>query len=171
MEILLPQLFHIIKVVLQMIAVQFKQKRNILISFIFVNLFSAIGYILLGAYSGVLICSIAIIQTIVQYIYDKKGKKVPKYVITLYFISSILGGIYTYKTFIDILPILSFLMYIMSIIQSKESNVRKFTLIKLILWVPYDLYNLAIASGIGRIVTIISTVIGMHRLDNKEKNN
>ena len=168
MEFIVSQVLHVIKVILQTVAVQFKKKKHILIAFILVNLFAAIGYMLLKAYSGLIIGLIAVIQTAIQYIFDKKNKNVPKVIIALYFISSIIGGIYTYKTLIDILPVLSFIMYIMSIIQKKESKVRLFTFIKLILWIPYDLYNLAIASCIGRIITLVSTIVGIMRLDRKK---
>lgn len=168
MEIIIPQIFHVIKIVLQSVAVQFKQKKHILICFIFVNIFAAIGYILLKAYSGLIVCVIAILQTIIQYLYDKKKKETPKIIIVFYFVFAILGGIFTYKTIIDILPILSFIAYVLSIIQKNESNVRKYTLVKLILWIPYDLYNLAVVSCVGRIVTIISTIISMLRLDHKK---
>ena len=169
MEIVLPQIFHVIKVVLQMVAVQFKQKKHILIAFIFVNLFAAMGYILLKAYTGLVTTSIAVVQTTIQYIYDKKQKEVPKYFVIIYLISSIIGGFFTFKTFIDILPILSFVMYTLSILPKKESTVRKFTLLKLLLWIPYDAYKLAIASMIGRIITVVSTIIGMVRLDRNKK--
>lgn len=169
MEIILPQLFHVIKVVLQMVAVQFKQKKHILIAFIFVNIFAGLGYILLGAYTGLLTCGIAVIQTIIQYIFDKKQKEVPKYFSIIYLVSSIIGGFFTYKTFIDILPLLSFVMYTLSILPKKESTVRKFTLLKLLLWIPYDAFNFAFASMIGRIITVISTIVGMIRLDIKKE--
>ena len=128
-----------------------------------------IGYILLKAYSGLVVCSIAIIQTIAQYYFDKKQKETPKYFILLYFILAILGGVITYKTLIDILPIFSFIAYVLSIIQKETSKIRFFTLIKLILWIPYDLYSLAVVSCIGRIITVISTIIGIIRLDKNSK--
>ena len=169
MEILISQVFQIIKIVIQMVAVQFKEKKHILISFLLVNLFAATGYLLLKAYTGLITCSIAIIQTLIQYIYDKKNKTVPRYFVGIYLIASVVGGLVTYKSFIDILPILSFVMYTLSIIQKDSKHVRIFTLLKLILWIPYDGFKLAIASMIGRIITVISTIIGMIRLDKNTK--
>lgn len=169
MEIIISQIFQIIKIIIQMVAVQFKDKKHILISFLLVNTFAAAGYLLLKAYTGLITCSIAIIQTLIQFIYDKRNKEVPKYFIFLYLFSSIIGGIFTYKTIIDILPILSFVMYTFSILQKDSKHVRIFTLLKLLLWIPYDGFKLAIASMIGRTITIVSTIVGMIRLDRKNK--
>ena len=44
-----------------------------------------------------------------------------------------------------------------------------FTLLKLLLWIPYDAFNFAFASMIGRIITVISTIVGMIRLDRKKE--
>ena len=169
MEIIISQIFQIIKIIIQMIAVQFKEKKHILVSFLLVNAFAAIGYLLLGAYTGLITCSIAIVQTLIQFYFDKLKKDVPKYFILIYLASSIVGGLFTYKSFIDILPVLSFLMYTLSILQKDSKHVRIFTLLKLLLWIPYDGFKLAIASMIGRIITIISTIVGMIRLDRKNK--
>ncbi len=170
MTIAISQVLHIIKIVLQMIAVQCKEKKNILIYLILVNLFASFGYLLLTAYTGLLTCGIAVVQTVIQYFYDKKKKKVPKSFAYIYILTSIIGGIFMYKSIIDILPILSFVMYTLSIMQKDTKHVRIYTLLKLLLWIPYDGLKLAIASMIGRIITIISTIIGMIRLDRKKVN-
>lgn len=170
MLIFLSQVLHIIKIIIQMVAVQFKDKKNILICFIIANVLSAAGYLLLGAYTGLVACSIALIQTIIQYIYDNKNKEVPKTIIFLYIVTSCIGGMYTYKTLIDILPIISLVMNSLSLLQKDSKHVRVYTLLKYLAWIPYDAYKLAIVSLIGRLMTISSAIIGMIRFHNNENN-
>ena len=170
MLIFSSQVLHIIKIIIQMVAVQFKDKKHILICFIIANVLSAAGYLLLGAYTGLIACSIAMIQTIIQYIYDNKNKEVPKSIILIYIISSCIGGMYTYKTLIDILPIISLVMNSLSLLQKDSKHVRVYTLLKYLAWIPYDAYKLAIVSLIGRLMTISSAIIGMIRFHEKENN-
>lgn len=165
----LAQFFGILVIISNVLAMQMKRKKNILMFFIFANLFSAINFILLKSYSGTLICIFSIAQTIINYLYDKKEKEVPKILIGVYIVISIVCGIFTYNQIFDLLPIICSILYTVTILQQKESNIRKITLINITLWIIYDLLCKAYTAGISDFITSVSTVIAIYRYDYKSK--
>lgn len=167
---ILAQIFGVLIIIANALSMQMKKKQQILIMFILGNLFSTINFILLQSYSGAIICFVAILQTTINYVFDKRGKKLPKWLITSYIIVVILCGLITYRTYLDILPILCSILYTTTILQTKERKIRKITLINAISWFIYDLASMAYTAGISDMVIIISTLIGMYRFDyEKEK--
>jgi len=55
-------------------------------------------------------------------------------------------------------------------LQEKESNIRKITLLNIILWVIYDIVIKAYTASISDILMTIFTLIGIYRFDfRKEK--
>ena len=139
--------------------------------FVLANLFSAINFLLLFGYSGAIICIFAIIQTVINNFFERKEEKVPKYVVGIYIIISIICGLITYKKLIDILPVICSILYTMSILQSKEKNIRKLSLINILLWIVYDIISKAYTAAISDISMTISILIGMYRYDYRKELN
>lgn len=149
---------------------QMKHKKQIIFLFILANLFSSINFLLLESYSGALICGFAIIQTLINKIFENKGIKIPKVIIGIYIlISIILGGI-TYTNYIDILPIICSILYTLTILQEKERNIRKISFLNILLWVVYDIASKAYTASLSDIFDTISTLIGIYRFDVKKNN-
>ncbi len=134
-------------------------------------MFSAVNFILLAGYSGAIICIFAIIQTVINNFFERKEEKVPKYVVGIYIIISIICGLITYKKLIDILSVICSILYTMSILQSKEKNIRKLSLINILLWIVYDIISKAYTAAISDISMTISTLIGMYRYDYRKELN
>ena len=55
------------------------------------------------------------------------------------------------------------------IIQKKEKNIRKISLINIVLWVIYDIIYLAYTAAISDVFTTVSTIVGIYRFDFKKK--
>ena len=165
---IIAQLFGILVILTNILAMQQKNKNQIIFLFILANLFSSINFILLNSYTGTTICFFAIIQTLINKIFEKKEQPVPKIVILLYIVISIILGLITFNSFVDILPIICSILYTITIIQDKEKNIRKITLINIILWIIYDVVCLAYTAALSDLLTAISTLIGMYRLDYKK---
>lgn len=161
----IAQFFGVLVLIANILAMQMKNKKQIIFLLILANLFSAISFLLLESYSGALICGFAIIQTLVNKIYERKESKVPRAIIGIYiFVSIILGGI-TYTNYIDILPIMCSILYTMILLQEKERNIRKFTLVNITLWVVYDIAIKAYIGSLSDILVVISTLVGIYRFD------
>lgn len=94
-----------------------------------------------------------------------KNKKINKWLGAFFIIVAISTSLYTYKTFIDILPIISSVTYTLSIMQVKEKNIRLLILINLICLTTYDIVGKAYVTSITDISSLGSTIIGIIRYD------
>lgn len=167
---ILVQALGLVGIAVNIIGIQLKNKRNILIAFTVANVIFGISFILLKSYSGGVICLIAAVQTIIKYLFDNKNKKFPLYLIYLYLIISAVCGLLTYQKYIDILPVICSVLYIISILQNKESNIRLIVLLNIVLWTIYDIYVGFYTAGINDIMLSVSTIISIYRYDILYKN-
>lgn len=162
---IISQVLGIIAVTILIISIQFKAKKNIIILIALSNIIFALSFIFLKAYSGALISFILAIQAIITYLYDIKKKKIPSKLIPLYFLISILAGFITYKTYIDILPILCSILYVFTIIQTKEKYIRILSLLSILVWIIYMFFTRAYTTMILEIFLLMSTVIAIIKYD------
>lgn len=166
---ILAQILSFIAMVINMVAVQLKTKKQILLTIVISNLLFVISYILLGAYVGALTCGIVAIEIIINTILEDKGKRTPKYLIVLYLIISIILGILTFGSLIDLLPIIASILFIFTLVQSKEKYVRLLILGNLTSWIIYDFFVKAYLAGISDLFVISSTITAIIRYDIKKK--
>ncbi len=169
MKFLVAQILGIIGPSLKIVSIQFKDKKKILLMFVLVNLTIGIELLLLNAYSGALVCFIAVVQTIINYLYIRKDKKFPMFYIPIYVIVSLIAGIYSYKELMDILTILCAMLYIASICQTKEKNIRIISFLNMSFWIVYNLYNSAYTDALFKVGFLISTAIAIYKYDIKNK--
>ena len=110
-------------------------------------------------------------DNIIPYIYDLMDRVIRYEICSsiIYIIISILLGLITYTGIIDILPIICSILYTLTIIQDKEKNIRRISLVNIILWIIYDIVCQAYTAAISDSLMTISTIIGMYRFDYKKK--
>lgn len=154
-----------IAIIINIISIQQKEKRKILFLFVLANLLFSIHFLLLKGYSGAVTCCIATVQTSISYYYETKQKVFPKVFIPIYIAVSILCGLFSYRTYFDLLPILCSIIYVFSIMQTKVKQIRLFTLFKVAVWVIYDFSVGAYIAGINDLILTISTMIAIIRRD------
>ena len=164
----LAQFFGILIIISNVIAMQLKDKKNIIFMFFLINIFATINYFLLESYSGALICFFAIIQLFVNNLYERRSMPVPKSIIAVYIAVSIIMGAVTFKGIIDVIPIICSILFTLSIIQSKEKNIRLITLLNVLLWIFYGIICKAYTAALSDLITTISTLIGIYRFDIKK---
>ena len=164
---IVAQFFGILVIIANVLSMQMKNKKQIILMFVLGNLFSAINFILLQSYSGAVICFFAIIQTFINKIFENKQQQVPKIIIGIYIVISIILGVITFNNIIDILPMICSVLYTLTIIQEKEKNIRRISLVNIILWMIYDIVCQAYTATISDLLMTISTIIGMYRFDRK----
>lgn len=149
--------------------IQVKQKKHILFGFMTMNILFAINFILLKSYSGAIICFVSAIQTLINYRLEVKQIPFPKWLIPVYIIVSFVCGMATYQGFVDILPVIGSILYTLSIIQKKEMNLRRITLVNTILWLIYNLLVRAYTSAISEVFFLTSNLIAIYRYDIKKQ--
>jgi hypothetical protein len=161
----LAQIISLFALLANVVGIQLKKKQHILFSFIIAATFFTISFILLGAYSGAVICAIAGVQTVTNYIFERRQRKFPNWLTMAFIVISIIGGIATYHNIYDILPVIGAIAYILSIVQTQESRIRKITLFTLVLWIVYDIIVAAYVTVAGDAMFFISAMIAIVRYD------
>ena len=164
----IAQFFGILGIIASVLSLQFKKRKHILIALFLLNLFSALNFLFLGAYSSTYICFFAELEMLINLIFEKKKKDVPIVVIGIYIVINIILGLFTYKSSLDILPILCAIIYCMTILTKKESNIRKLMFANQSTWLVYDIIVKAYMFSISNILTLISIIIAMFRYDRKK---
>ena len=162
---ILAQVFGGLATTTNVIGIQLKDKRNILISYVIACIFFIISFYLLKAYSGVVTCIIMLLETIINYQFDRKEKSLPKWLIYTMIILSVLISSLFYKTWVDIFAIISCIPFVLMLIQKEEKNVRIFTLIFLMFYTTFDILVGAYTAFIGDLLFSISTLIAIIKYD------
>ena len=163
----IAQAFGGIAIALNIIALQINDKNKVFALYVISNIFYALNFILLGALSGAIICLIAAIETFINYMFFKKDKDIPRWLILSYIVIAIISGICIYTNIYDILPILSAFAYVAAICKKSNSSIRVFTLVEMSLWIYYDFLVLAYMAGIADLLIVVSSVIGILKFDFK----
>ena len=165
----IAQIFGILGIIFNVIAPQMKTKKTIMIVLFGINLAAAFNFLFLNSLSGSLICFFGALETVINYLFDRKNIKVPIYIIGLYIIINLILGFSTYKSIIDILPIICALLYCVTICTKEEKNIRKLMFINQFTWLIYDLITKSYMLSISNVLTLISVVISYYRYDIKTK--
>lgn len=166
---IIAQIFGIIGIIFSVLSMQMKTKKNIMIMLLCLNLASALNFLFLDSISGSLVCFFGCIETIVNYLFDSKNKRVPIYIIVFYVIVNIALGLSTYHSPIDLLPIICALLYCATVCVKKESNIRKLMFANQSIWLVYDLIVKAYMFSISNVLTLVSIVIAYFRYDYKKR--
>lgn len=162
---LLAQIIGLIGVIVNIVSIQLKNKKNILMLFLIANVLFGITFFLLKSYTGSVICLIAAIQTYINNIFVNNGKVLPKKLIILFILISAIAGFLSYKSIVDIMPVMSSVLYIFSIVQSNEKNIRLLTFLNMLLWSVFDIVVGAYTASISDIIFLISTIVAIYRYD------
>ena len=150
------------------IMMQLKGMRIILFFQILTNLLASSSYLFLDGKSGVLVSLLAVFCSLVMYFYNLKNRK-PHLAVALAFISAYVAcSVYSTVSasdFMEILPAFSATCFVLSLIQTKASYFRIFATFNPIFWLPYDLHKGAYVMFAVHLGILISSVVGMIRVD------
>lgn len=169
MEFIIAQIFGLISVIIGIISFQLKDMKKILICQLLCNAFMVLNYLFLGGISGAGIAFIAIVQSMVFYMYNVQNKKTPLVITISFMMMFVLLSLLTYKSFVDILPCIAAVAFAVSLTQKEASGYRICMLINVLVWVGYDLSVMAYTSIVGRVFFVVSIVSAIVRIDLKKK--
>jgi len=171
---IISQVFGYGATAVALISTQQKRMNIILLLAILSNLFSALSNMLLGGFSGASVCFVAIAQTIVSFLYERKGKKVPVPVTVAFVIAYIAVTALTFKVALDILPGVAALLYAAAVLQQKPLIYRILMSINCCTWILYVLIPTPpnIALFITFMLELSFLIVGIVRVDilGKKKN-
>ena len=161
----IAQGISVVTTVVAILCMQLKKMNAILICQLAANLLAALTYLFLDGKSGVGISIIAVAQTLVMFLFERKGKK-PHPVIIGSFIAAYVGySVLIFQNIFDLLPLGAAICFALGIAQKKPSAYRIFGAINPLFWLAYDVYTMALVNIIMHSCIFISAVVGIVRLD------
>lgn len=138
------------------------------------NIFFAVQYLLLNAYSAVGSNLIAILRSFAVYGYEKKNKKAPIWLMLIIELFIITIGVFTYKDIYSLIPILIASLYTIGVTQKKLEVTYFIGLVAAILWIFYNYMVGAYVASLGSIFEFLSALIGIIKVikyGNKKRRN
>ena len=138
------------------------------------NLFVVMQYLLRLEFSAMGICTLGAILTLIIFFYDREGKKVPKPLILVFIVSGIavtvavtlMNGSFKPKS--DIVPLVAWIVFCLAMMQSRGWIARVLMMINGSLWLIHNLINFDLSLAITYIVLVLTSLIGIVRLDRAE---
>lgn len=162
----LSQIFTILMYVLMGWTYLIKTKRKIVIVSIFSLVANLIAYVLLGAWTGLAMCAVAMLRNL-YILWDEKNhskretnEKRDYVFLALVYLGIILATIPTYEGFLSLFSVFATSIYTYSIWQ-KSTKVYKFCGIPVgVLWIAYNSYVHSIFGVILEGILLIVSVFG-----------
>lgn len=164
MEKYIAQIFGALALIMLFTSYQKKTKKDFFIVQIFANLFYALQYILLKAYSGTSASVVAILRSVVFYDFENKDKQIPVFVLLIFELIFILVGIFTFEGIYSTIPILIHCIYTLGTWFKSLKTTYIIAIISAILWTVYSLMVGAYVSIIANFVELTAGILGLRRL-------
>jgi hypothetical protein len=125
------------------------------------NVFLAISYLFLSAWSGFFMLSVAVLRNII-FFYQSDNKNVKKDIIFLIFINVIIVafGIISYKDIFSLLPIFAMLIFTYALWQKKTIVYKALGVPGCAMWITYNIYVKSVVSATFEGIMMIIALIG-----------
>lgn len=134
------------------------------------SMFVGLSYLFTSAgINGSVSSFIGGLQAIINYFFNKKGKKIPKWLILVYALMFLVLNLAVINSPIGILALLASLCFVGSISAKDGKGYRLWQIINSSLWITYDLLSHSYGPLVTHLVLFGFTVIGMLINDYKIK--
>lgn len=158
---IIAQVFGVLGIIANVSSMQFKKRKQILAALLCLNLFSALNFIFLNKLSSAYISLFAVIEIIINYLFESRKKEVPKPLVALYAVISIILGSLNFTGLIDLLPIACAILFCITIVIKKEQHIRVAMLLTQLLWFIFDISVGAYVFSLSNLFAIVSTLIAI----------
>ena len=158
----------LIGLIVNVVSIQFKKKKYIVLGKSVFNICYGIQYLLLGSLTAFLTSIIAVIRNLL-FISKKVAEKKSKIVLLIFLIIPVVVGIFTCENIIGVVPVINTMAQAYLMWQDDTKRLRKGLIIVYIMWLFYNIYIMAYMAFITTIFNIISTSIAMYRYDFNQK--
>ena len=128
------------------------------------NFLAATSYLFTGSgINGAAACYLGALQTIINYFFDSRGKKLPLWLNIVYVIAIIALNIIVAKgvTALGVLVIIASLTFVLCIGQENGKMYRFWTIVNMLLWCTYDIFAKTYAPLMQHVALLAFTVAGM----------
>ena len=156
MNIIFANVFGFMALIMSVYMYQANNKSTLFLRQIIYTIFMLIEFILLNAYTALIVSLISFLRAIVFYYSDKENKKVSNYFILLIIILFLVTLLFTYKNIFSLIPVFIGISYTLSLQIKNVNQIKKICLLLSILWIIYYIVIKGYISIITRIIDIIA---------------
>ena len=133
------------------------------------NVTVATSYLLTGAYNGAASCFVGGAQAIINYFFDRKNKKLPVWLITIYALAFIGVNLMVFNHVFDLIAMLASLTFVMCVGQKNGRKYRIWTFINTALWMTYDVLKASYGPLLTHGILICTVIFGIIVHDIRKK--
>lgn len=166
---IIAQLIGLIIVILSLIGFQQKNGEKFLFYQIIISILYVLQYLLLGAITGAVICTIAIIRCIVFWKYKKENKKTPIYYLIIFILLSILSSIVTSTSIFDYILTIGTIIFTYALWQDNMKIMRAGSIICVLSYIVYNLIFKAYTAIILDAIDFFNLSIATYKNDIKKQ--
>ena len=168
----LANLFGVLAVALFVLSYQIKSRKRLIAVNAVSRVLYVIQYLLLGAFEGALLDSVAFFVSLLCHKRDNRIIKRYFVLIVLASNAALVGaGLILYQNIFSLLPILGVVFETLALWLKRERHIRALSLVAAPFWLVYNLYSAAYGSAVGNVITLVSISVAILRYDILEKKN
>lgn len=164
MIILISQIVGFCAFIIFVISMQQKNKITILFLQIISFFLYTVQYLLISAYSGMIVYIINMTRNIVFYYTIKKGN-IGIIKLIIFILIYLICGIVTYKNIYDVLPMIASVLSVIFTWQPSTKILRSGQISICTLWIIYDVFVMAYIGILTESLIIISTIVSLLKND------
>ena len=159
----------VLAIILGFVSYQVKSRKKLLMVQLITTAVFVVHYLLLGAYTGMIMNSVGIVRTSFFYNKDKpffswKGWPI------VFAVISFGMGIWAWEAWYSIFVLLGLVIHTVCVSFNDPQNIRKSILVTSPLVLIYDLFARSWSGAVYETVAVVSSAIGIYRFYNKKKN-
>lgn len=166
---MLAQVCGVLSMAASVCSMQFKKRKMILTALFCLNLFAALNMVFLGSWAAAGVSFFAILEMVVNYLFERKKKPTPNLVVGLYIVGIVAIGVATYEKALDVLAVAGATVFCFTILTKKEQNIRRLMFLNQLLWLVFDVAVGAYALAGSNVLTLISTAVAYARYSKNNK--
>ncbi len=165
--LVLYYLVSVLSIFLYVVSIQYKDKKDILLTQVFASFCYLIVYIIKGALSGVFVEILEEAKSFIFMLYEKKKKTIPISFLVIFIFLLILVSVIFYNGIYSLLPLfINIILFISSYLKNPK-YMRITMLICGVLWGVYNVFVGAYIIVIGNVLEVISASISLIRFKNQ----
>lgn len=169
MAFIIAQIVGFVTCITAAISMLSKKMSTALIFQVVGNILVTLSFWLLGTISASIVCIIATIQTLVLYILGKKNIEPKSWFLPMFIVAYLAAVIFTYKSPIDLLSVVTALSFCIGVSQKEPSKYRKIMTLNSCAWIVLSFLTRAYTNILTYTVILISIIVGMIKYDFKKE--
>ena len=146
-----------------------KKMKTILILNFTGNLLVGISYLVISGISGSAVCFTACLQVLVNYIFNAKGQKIPRWVICIHIALFLVVNIIAFSHWYDVIALGAAMLFVLSVAQTNTKHYRLLYISNSGLWILYDILAKAYANLVTHAVLFVAIGIAIYIRDKKSE--